>query len=324
MLAVSVSLILVGLIMLISSAVQRQASEEADEEMRAIYHAKEETAALTPVPGAAPTAEPAIQYTEKPTEAPAPVLPAETVVSEMPAEAAVSEIPAETAAPTPSPVPRLEEQGYPQNPGRRISARFRPLREKNKDVIGWLQIGKIVDEAVVQRDNEYYMDHNVKEQEDASGTLFLDAIVSLETRPYVLILYGHNMRNGSRFGSLRNYENQSFYHRNPFVTFDTMYEEGTYVVFSVGTVSTEESDPHYLDFYALNSRRIDERRQSIETLQAVSIYSNTVDIAIDDQVLLLVTCMGKDEDRRIVAARRIREGENRNDLKALVEKSKKR
>ena len=36
MLAVSVSLILVGLIMLISSAVQRQASEEADEEMRAI------------------------------------------------------------------------------------------------------------------------------------------------------------------------------------------------------------------------------------------------------------------------------------------------
>ena len=81
----------------------------------------------------------------------------------MPAEAAVSEIPAETAAPTPSPVPRLEEQGYPQNPGRRISARFRPLREKNKDVIGWLQIGKMVDEAVVQRDNEYYMDHNVKE-----------------------------------------------------------------------------------------------------------------------------------------------------------------
>ncbi|MCR5565615.1 MAG: hypothetical protein K6F61_02090 [Clostridiales bacterium] len=34
-----------------------------------------------------------------------------------------------------------------------------------------------------------------------------------------------------------------------------------------------------------------------------------VDVRIDDQILLLVTCVDKDTDRRIVAARRIRDGE---------------
>ena len=153
------------------------------------------------------------------------------------------------------------------------------------------------------------MDHNVRKQPDVSGAIFLDANVSLETRPYALILYGHNMKTGARFGSLRNFENAGFFRDYPFITFDTLYEEGRYVIFSVGIVGTEESDPHYLDFFALKSRRVDERQQAIKVLQDVSIYKNTVDVALDDQILLLVSCVDNDEERRIVAARRIRDGE---------------
>ena len=151
-----------------------------------------------------------------------------------------------------------------------------------------------------------------------SGTIFLDAIVSLETRPYALILYGHNMKTGARFGSLRNFENRSFYQKYPFISFDTLYEEGTYVIFSVGTVGVEESNPRFLDFFALNSRRLDERQQAIDTLQAVSVYRSTIDVRTDDQILLLVTCVEKDDERRIVAARRIRDGEGRNELKKMI------
>ncbi len=96
------------------------------------------------------------------------------------------------------------------------------------------------------------------------------------------------------------------------------------MIFSVGIVSTEESDPHYLDFFALNSRRVDERGQAIDRLQAVSIYSNTVDVALDDQILLLVTCVGKDEERRIVAARRIRDGEDQRKLETEIQQSGRR
>ena len=306
LLIVSGLLILVGLIRLIGSAMQQQTSKKTDEEMRTLYYAEETVPTQTPVLPAASKEEPSPRFTEEATEIPASATP---VISE---------------PPTPSPVPRLGEQGYPGNPGRNVGLRFQSLRRENKDIIGWLTIGNMVDEAVAQRDNVYYMDHNIKKQPDVSGAIFLDEIVSLENRPYALILYGHNMKNGTRFGSLRNYENRSFYHNYPFFSFDTLYEEGRYVVFSVGKVSTEETDPQYLDFFALNSRRVDERQQAIHTLQSVSIYSNTVDVALDDQILLLVTCVEKDEERRIVAARRIREGETEEALKTQVEKSRNR
>ena len=182
----------------------------------------------------------------------------------------------------------------------------------------------MIDEAVTQRDNEYYMDHNAKGEPDVSGAVFLDAIVSLKTRPYALILYGHNMKSGARFGCLRNYENLSFTRNNPFIAFDTLYEDGKYVVFSVGVVSLEESASNYLDFFSLSSRRADERRRAIDVLQKVSLYSGTVDVRLDDQLLILVTCVTNDAERRIVAARRIRDGEDPKELKALTETVKKK
>jgi sortase (surface protein transpeptidase) len=41
----------------------------------------------------------------------------------------------------------------------------------------------------------------------------------------------------------------------------------------------------------------------------------------DDQLLLLVTCVENDTERRVVAARRVREGEDEAQLKTLEERS---
>ena len=52
-----------------------------------------------------------------------------------------------------------------------------------------------------------------------------------------------------------------------------------------------------------------------------SVFSNTVDVRPEDQLLLLVTCVDADEERRVVAARRVRDGETEAELKKLVERS---
>ena len=49
--------------------------------------------------------------------------------------------------------------------------------------------------------------------------------------------------------------------------------------------------------------------------------SEAFDVRLDDQLLVLVTCVKNDEERRVVAARRIRNGETMEELKALAEKS---
>ena len=296
MLAVCVVLILIGVIGLIVRATKKQASEKADEEMLALYYQTTPIPTLTQAPTASPTPEP----TPQPTRAPAGAEDS-------------------AAASPPTGGPRLNPVFYPNNPERSVSERFVSLRLQSSDIIGWLSIGSMVDEAVVQRDNSFYMDHNVKGQQDVNGAIFLDAFISLDTRPYALILYGHNMRTGARFGSLRNFDNISFYRKYPFIDFTSIYEEGSYIIFSVGSVSTEENDPNFLDFFGLTSNRKDKRLQAIETLQAVSAFTETIDVVIDDQILLLVTCEDQEVNRRIVAARRIRDGEDRTKRKKMVE-----
>lgn len=303
LLAVCGGLILAGIISLIVTSLQQRKTEKTDEEMRALYHTETAIPTLTPSPSAEPEET------------------ASALHAGEPAQAAETGIPEETATPSPTLVPRLQEIPYPGNPGRKAIDRFQELRKSNQDIVGWLTIGSMVDEAVVQRDNEFYMDHDVKGRENASGALFLDAMVSLDHRPYSLIIFGHNMKTGSRFGSLRNYDSIAFYRNYPFIRFDTLYEEGQYVVFSVGTVSLEESAPNCLDFFGLVSLRTDERQQALDVLKAVSIHNCPIDVRLDDQLLVLVTCVKNDEERRVVAARRIRDGETMEELKALAEKS---
>lgn len=298
-LAVCAVLILIGVIGLIVRAAEKQASEKADEEMRALYYQNTPIPTVTQAPTASPTPEPTPQPTKTPAQA----------------HGSGSSL----ATSQPTGVPRLNSVIYPDNPSRTISERFAALRQQNSDIIGWLSIGSMVDEAVVQRDNAFYMDHNVKGQQDVNGAIFLDAFISLDTRPYTLILYGHNMRTGARFGSLRNFDNISFYRKYPFIDFTSIYEEGSYIIFSVGSVSTEENDPNFLDFFGLTSNRKDKRLQAIKTLQAVSEFTETIDVRLDDQILLLVTCEDQEVNRRIVAARRIRDGEDRTKLKKMAE-----
>jgi sortase B len=296
LLAVSAALVLFGLTRLIGYGRDLMASRRTAEELRQAYHAQ------------------------------TPAVPAETAV---PAASPVAAAPATTAAratpaPALTPAPRLGAMAYPDNPRLRVSNRFKALRRENRDIIGWLTIGNMLDEAVVRRDNAFYMTHDARGRKNVNGALFLDAAISLKTRPHTLIIYGHNMKSGAMFGCLRNYENIGFYRNSPFLTFNSLYEEGRYVVFAAGIVSTAESGRHYVDFYALGSEELHERQAAIDALISASVHRCTIDVRPEDQLLALVTCVDKAEERRVVAARRIRDGEEEAALKAQAGRSRKK
>lgn len=288
-------LILYGMVKLIGYGIDLLSSAQTSRELQQVYH-------------------------EEPTETVAPVI---TEAPATPPPAIAMPTAAVTPAPTAKPV--LSTVKYPANPDAQISQRFKALRKENKDIIGWLTIERLLDEAVVQRDEVFYMDHDALGKKNVNGAIFLDSGISLKTRPYSLVLYGHNMKTGAMFGSLRNFENTSFYHNNPFIRLDTMYEDGAYVIFAVGGISTEPRAQHYVDFYSLTSSdRIRDRQTAIDALIAASVYTCPLDVQPDDQLLVLITCTEKDSERRMVAARRVRDGENENTLKERVNMSKKK
>lgn len=291
----------------------RQASramrETYYEELAAEQAAQDETDTLaeTAIETAEETAEEPADEAAAPEAAQAADAPQETG---MPAQ---SEIPVASPAPTEKPS-SLVPMDYPKNPYAKVTNRFAKLQRQNKDIVGWLKIDGLIDEAVVQRDNEYYLRRDYLGYHNVNGAVFLDQQCRLDTRPYTLLLYAHNMKNGLMFGCLRNYEDIGFYRKNPIITFDTAYENGRYVIFAVGTISLDRTDWAFVDFGKLMSSSVDWREDVLYQLKLNSRYTSVIDVRPDDQILMLVTCVDDDTERRVVAARRIREGEDEQKL----------
>ena len=297
-----------GMVKLIGYGIDLLSSRRTARELREVYDAvpaeEESLAAAIPETAEAPEAEP--EHAAK----------AETYM-----ETTAESEPEPVAPEVRKTAQKLQSAGYPGNPDLQVSSRFQRLQEKSGNIVGWLTISGTLDEPVARRDNDFYLDHNANGEPNINGAIFLDAAIGLDSRPYAYLLYGHNMKTGAMFGSLRNYENSAFYRKDPFITFDTMYEKGRFVVFAAGVVSTEESSDKYVDFYALKSRNIQGRQQAIDSLIGASVHSCEIDVEPEDQLLVLITCVDKDEERRVVAARRVRDGESEAILKKQVKQS---
>ena len=210
---------------------------------------------------------------------------------------------------------------YPTNPSRTISSRFAKIRRQNSEIIGWLTLEGLLSEAVVQRDNSYYLTRDYQGYHNVNGAIFLEERVDLSTRPYTLTLYGHNMKTGAMFGCLRNYEDIGYYRRNPFIEFDSIYEDGKYVIFAISEVSIDSRNSNYNGFFHLNSCSTAERKEIIDGLFKYAQYVCPIDVSVDDQLLLLVTCVGDDSSRRILAARRFRSNDTEGGLYVQAQKA---
>ncbi len=227
----------------------------------------------------------------------------------------------ETPAPTPTPeADRLAAfrdawpKKYPGNEQMHIQERFDSLRHQNKDIVGWLTIEGVVDEPVFQRDNSFYLTHDATGAKNATGALFLDEGCNLRTVPMMALIHGHNMKEGAMFGSLKKYKvkDASFYKSHPYVTFDTLYEKATYVIFAVAEVNIVPGNTHYFPFWHQFSFGTEESFDHFVLLaKEYSRFKVDIDVQPGDRLLTLATCSSENDDLRlIVMARMLRENED--------------
>ena len=207
---------------------------------------------------------------------------------------------------------------YPDNPKLEIPERFRSLRKKSNYIIGWISFDQ-VDEAVAQKDNTFFLNHDALGKRNSNGAIFLDEDVRLITRPYTLFLYGHNMKSGNMFGRLKKYKENTYFYQHRIITFDTMYEEGQYAVFAVMEMNTVPGTGLWYDLWSLNTDSSTDRGKAIRTMESRSAIRSMLDVQADDQLLLLITCLDGETERLVVAARRLRNGEAADRLTLRLE-----
>lgn len=163
-----------------------------------------------------------------------------------------------------------------------------PLREVNEEVVGWIDIpGTEVSYPIVQAaDNDYYLTHTWKRESSSVGAIFMDYRSDGGFGDFNTLIYGHRMRNGSMFGCLKDYMDQSYYEQAPTVLLTDDSGTHRYDIFAAYQAKTDA---------ALYTPGADNRDLAEEVLQFAATHNvlrTGISPTAEDSVLTLVTCTG--------------------------------
>ncbi len=187
--------------------------------------------------------------------------------------------------PPPAESPLAEEFTAPEETAP-ISISFDALLEQCPDVVGWLYCEEsVIHYPVVQgRDNEYYLHRLLDGSTDISGTIFMDYRNSRDFSDLNTILYGHNMKNGTMFGSLQKYKDQEYFEEHP--VWYLLTPERDYKILLVGGYTTTAFDP---DTYRFPDTT-EERDVLIAKAKFHTTFEPELDIKETDRLITLSTC----------------------------------
>lgn len=130
---------------------------------------------------------------------------------------------------------------------------LKALLNQNSDCIGWIYIpGTAVDYPVMHTlaNPQKYLRRDFYGNYSQSGVPFLDARCDLESTN--LIIYGHNMRNGTMFSGVKNYANTDFRNAHPIIEFETA--NGIYKFNVTDVKITDTADEKYNEIYSSDGR----------------------------------------------------------------------
>lgn len=195
------------------------------------------------------------------------------------------------------------------------------LRSQNSDFKAWISLaGANVDNPVYQStDNSYYLSHNQEKKKSIYGALFFDYqnIITKEKVDKNLIIYGHEMKNGTMFGSLKKLRNLSFYKENSTVELTLYGEKSTYRIYSVFVLNATRADDDGYIYNISRNKFINESdfNKWVEEGLERSIIDTNVNVEFSDDILTLVTCAEDFENARLVVmAKKLDDAEDKSPI----------
>ena len=180
---------------------------------------------------------------------------------------------------------------------------FKSLKETNKDTIAYVKVNNTnIDYIVVKgNDNSYYLKHNFERKWNVSGWIFADYHNKFDETDKNIIIFGHNTKDGSMFGTLKNTLNESWYKNEDNQKIVLVTEKGTYYYQVFSTYSIKQED-YYINTEFKNN---DEFDKFIKELKSRSIYDYKVEVSGENKILTLSSCIGDGTKRVVLHAKLI-------------------
>jgi len=180
---------------------------------------------------------------------------------------------------------------------------FTAMQAENPDIIGWIAIdGLGVDYPIVQStDNSYYLKYTAQRRPSDLGALFMDYRNHRDFSDFNSVVYGHYKKTGKMFGQLKRLRTQANFDK---VTEGILYTPGkTYRLEIFAAVLADRASEFYQ--YIFPDPR--SREAHLDMIRAQAVCYRSIDVAVNDRLLVLSTCSYEYEGARTLVIAKIAE-----------------
>lgn len=142
------------------------------------------------------------------------------------------------------------------------------------------------------KDNAYYLTHLADRQSGVSGSIFVDYHNRPDLSDRNTIIYGHNMKDGSMFAKLDQYDLPELYQKEPYFYIYIPGKVLKYQIFScyAGSVGSEA--------YTYEFPKIEEFQIFLQTIQSYAAYDTGTEIRDTERVVTISTCVNTNRNYR--------------------------
>lgn len=176
-----------------------------------------------------------------------------------------------------------------------IQVDFEALRQQNPDIIAWIYSPDTpINYPVAQsKDNSYYLRRLIDGTRNTAGTIFADFRNAPDFSDRNTLVYGHNMKNNTMFGTLSEYRKQAYYDAHStlwLLTPDAVYKLEPLS----GFVTRADSDSYTL------FETQEELRSYLDEAVSQSGFQTDVDLGTVERIVTLSTCTYQGDDKRFI------------------------
>lgn len=182
---------------------------------------------------------------------------------------------------------------------------FGELKKVNADICGWIKIeGTSIDFPIMQSSNskaeDYYLKHNWKGEYEKAGAAYIQKLNKSDFSDKNTIIYGHDMKNGSVFGTLKKYRDKKYFNEHKSLKIYTENHILEYEIYSAFV----HNDNHLMYEYDFSSDAGYQNfiNESLSPKTSTKNVAEGVSVTTADKIVTLSTCTSTEGERYLITA----------------------
>lgn len=183
------------------------------------------------------------------------------------------------------------------------------LYAQNPDMVGWIKIEDTkINYPVMQSVSEpnFYLNHGFNKEYTSYGCPYVQENCDVMLPSDNLVIYGHNMNDGSMFADLEKFKKKHFWEQHKTITFDTLTDYCEYEIVAVFKTVVYTDNADSFKYYQFTDAKTEsEFNAYIEKCKKLSLYETGVSAEFGDKLITLSTCEYSQKNGRIVVVAKL-------------------